>query len=344
MPEPESSTRPYLRPTGSAWALMVLAGLAALLSLATDSEPQLAVAVALVAGVVLDALSARHALTGLSISVDGPSDAVAGQETRWPLHVDGLRRPVTFSPTLLPRPPGVLVEQSEPGRLVLPPATRGVVHHFFVDAHAQGPIGLVEAGRRFRVTPPQPVPLGPEARPVDPDWPTPKAVGFGLSPVAPRGDDLFRSVRPYVRGDERRRINWKASAHHGELMVRESDGVGVVALQVVVDLGLPGTDAEVTAEVAAYVVEEALRRGWLVQLVTLDTGSAPPPLVQLGSPFGPPPVRLPSPPVRLETTAVRVASPVAVRHQLATAAYGTPQAPDWTGLTCRVTPTGIEWP
>ena len=63
-------------------------------------------------------------------------------------------------PTLLPRPPGVLVDEAEPGLVTLPPAARGVVHHFFVDAHANGPIGLFEAGRRYRVTPPNRWPSG----------------------------------------------------------------------------------------------------------------------------------------------------------------------------------------
>ncbi|QXC59214.1 DUF58 domain-containing protein [Aquihabitans sp. G128] len=344
LPPPEASTRPYVRPTGTAWGLFVLAVLAALLSLATRSEAQLAVAVALLAGIVLDALTARYALSALAIRVDGAADAVAGRPTRWQLHVDGLRRPVALSPTLLPRPPGVLVDRGEPGLLVLPAASRGVLHHFYLDAHATGPIGLFEAGRRFRVSPPTPVPLGPGPLPVDHEWPTPKAVGFGLSPVAPRGDDLFRAVRPYQRGDERRHIHWKASAHHGELMVRESDGVGVVGLQIVVDLGQPGPRAELTASVAAFVAEEAVRKGWLVQLVTLDSSSAPPPLVQLGSPFGAPPIQPPAPVRRLETQALRVSSPTAIRHQLATAAYGTPQAPEWSGLVCRITPDGVVWP
>ncbi|MCU1496238.1 MAG: hypothetical protein JWM47_191 [Acidimicrobiales bacterium] len=339
----EESTRPFLRPTGAAWVLLLLAGIAGLSWLATDSQPQLAVAVALVAGIATDALSARYALSALTVGVEGPTEAVAGRPTRWPLHIGGLRRPVALSPTVAPRAPEVLVDHPDPGLLVLPPAPRGVLHHFFVDAYASGPVGLFRAGRRYRVTPPLPVPLGPDATPIDVDWPTPKAVGFGLSPVAPRGEDLFRSVRPYQRGDERRHIHWKSTAHHGELMVRESDGLGVVALQVLVDLGPPGATAELVAGVAAYVAEEAVRRGWLVQLVTLDSASVPPPLIPFGSPFGAPPIQPPPRWQPLDTQANRVTSGAGIRDQLATAAFGRPQPPEWGGLVCLVSPQGVEW-
>jgi hypothetical protein len=226
----------------------------------------------------------------------------------------------------------------------LPATSRGMIHRLPLDLTATGPLGLVEAGRRLRVTPAQPVFVGPRAIADAPRWPPLRAERFGFTETAPAGDELFRSIRPYVRGDERRRIHWASSARHGQLMVRESDGVGTVSLQVIVDLGPAGPGAEVAASTAAGVAEAAIGRGWLVQLVTLDGGSVEPPLAPLGSPFGPPPLPAAPQPVLLATTSQRVGTPAQVRRQLATAAHGTPAPPPSTGLVCRVTPGGITWP
>ncbi len=338
------STRVHLRPTGIAWALLALAGLSALLWLGTDAAPQLAIAVALLAAVVIDALTARASLGRLELRLHGPSDVTAGEPTEWLVRLEGARRPVRLRPALLPRPQQLLLQDALPGRVTMPPFVVGVVHHLVFDASVVGPVGLVEAGRRFRVSPTGPVFVGPRPVPAEVEWPTPRAVGFGLSEVAPLGDELFRSVRPYLRGDERRRIHWKATAHHGELMVRESDGTGVVALQVVVDLGAPGPGADRVAGQAASLAAEALRKGWRVQLVTLHARPVAPGIATLGSPFGAPPRFTLGPPVPMEHRARRVATTQDVSHQLATAGFGPRMIPRWPGITCVVAPGGVEWP
>ena len=93
--------------------------------------------------------------------------------------------------------------------------------------------------------------VGPTPLPHDIAWPRPRAAHFGLSESTPIGDEVYRSVRPYVRGDSRRRVHWKASAHHGSLMVKESDGTGIVTLRIVVQLDAPGAGAEVALARAA---------------------------------------------------------------------------------------------
>lgn len=312
--------------------------------LATKSEAQMAIGMALIAGLVLDGVVARRALSRFRVRLHGPRDTLAGEPVSWVLGVDGYRRPVALQLTWLPRPRKLLVTSEEPGLIHLPPGSRGVVHWLIIDATASGPLGLFEAGRRMRVRPEAPVYIGPQASSTVVRWPTPRAMGFGFSESAPIGDDLFRSIRPYVRGDEFRRIHWKSTARHGELMVRESDGTGVVAIQIQVDLGPPGPAAEPVASTAAWVAEEAIRRGWLVQLVTLDAGATEPPSMPLGKPFGPPPVSPPPVPVPLRTTSQRVRSSEAVRRQIATAAFGTPIPPPWKGMVCRVDRQGISWP
>ncbi len=342
--EPDQQSRVHLRPSTTAVGLAILAVLAFLVWLATDADPHLAIAAALVVALLVDLFTARQAIARVSLRLHGPALARAGERTEWLVRVDGARRPVAVRPALHVRPQPVLVEDALPGRVTLPPFVLGVVHHLVFDVTATGPIGLFVAGCRYQVSPTSPVHVGPSPLAIDPDWPRPRAVGFGMSEVAPLGDDLFRSVRPYVRGDERRRVHWKATAHHGELMVRESDGTGLVALQVVVDLGSPGPASERVAGWAAFVAEEALQRGWLVQLVTLDARPTSPRVLSLGSPFGPPPVVASPPVVPVEAVSRRVATRRAVNQQLATAAYGSPRIPRWAGLTCVVGPSGVTWP
>lgn len=339
----ESSTRTFLRTRPSGVWLLVLTGIALLFWLVSRSEAQLALAMAAFAGLLIDARAARRSVAAVSLSLHGPTDALAGQPVSWVLTAHHLRRPVAITAAMRPQPRGVLITSERPVLIGLPSTSRGMIHRLLLDVTSTGPLGLFEGGRRFRVTPVAPVFVGPGAIRDDPQWPPLRAVGFGFTETAPVGDQLFRSIRPYVRGDERRRIHWASTARHGQLMVRESDGVGTVAVQVVVDLGPPGPSAEWVAAAAAGLAEAAMRRGWLVQLVTLDGGSVEPPLTPLGSPFGPPPLPPAPVPVPLRTTSQRVHTPALVRRQLATAAHGTPVAPPFPGIVCRVDPGGITW-
>jgi len=324
-------------------AIIVLAGLSFVAWLISKSDPQLALAVALICLVLVDAYAARRAVNKLSIRLHGPVDALAGQSLDWVIDVDGFRRPVTLSLAWVPKPRPILISNDRPGIIHLPASARGVIHRVVMDATATGPLGLFESGRRFRVRPAAPVYVGPRSIPFEIGWPTPKAIGFGFTESTPIGDEMFRSIRPYIRGDEQRRIHWKSTARHGQLMVRECDGTGEVALQIIVDLGAPGPHAETVAASAAYVAEEAIRKGWLVQLVTLDGGGIEPPITELGSAFGPPPKPAIQAPMRLHTASQRVGTAALVRRQLATTAFGTPVPPRWSGLICHVDPNGISW-
>lgn len=339
-----SSTRTFLRSRpGGSWVLF-LTGITLLFWLVSRAEAQLALAMAAFAALLIDSWAARRSVSAVSLSLHGPTDAEAGRPVIWVLTAHHLRRPVAVSAAMRPQPRRVLITSDQPVLVGLPSTSRGMIHRLLLDVTSTGPLGLFEAGRRFRITPVAPVFVGPGAIRDDPEWPPLRAVGFGFTETAPVGDELFRSIRPYVRGDERRRIHWASTARHGQLMVRESDGVGTVALQVVVDLGPAGAQAEWVAAAAAGVAEAAIRRGWLVQLVTLDGGSVEPPLTPLGSPFGPPPLPPAPQPVPLRTASQRVHSPALVRRQLATAAHGTPVPPPFGGLVCRVDHRGVTWP
>lgn len=340
---PELSSRRHLRRSTITVGVLVVASISGVLGLANHVKPQLALAGALLAALAIDAVSARHSVGGVTIHLHGPPQATADEPTEWLVQVAGVRRPVVLTPAAEPREPRLLVDSGDPSLLTLPPHPRGVLHHVAFDLTATGAIGLYQAGRRILVPVPTPLHVGPRATPVPVDWPTPRAVGFGLSETAPLGDDLYRSVRPYQRGDERRRIHWASTAHHGRLMVRESDGTGVVALQVVVEPGPPGHLAESVIGAAAWIAGTAVSRGWLVQLVTLDAAPEVGLVLPPGSPFGPGLVAQPAPVRHVRALARRVATDRSISHQLATATGGPLVPPRWSGLTCIVGIGGVRW-
>jgi uncharacterized protein (DUF58 family) len=336
--------RRHLRPQPAGLALTLLAGLALLLWLITESFPQLLVAVALMAAIVLDALIALHALHGVELSVRGSRELVAGLPTRWVLTVDGVRRPIVVAPARLPRTDEFRVESDSPGIIELPPLSRGVLHSLLLDIGATGATGLFECGRRCLVRPPTVSLVGPAPWPHEIDWPVPRAVRFGVTETAPTGSDLFRGVRGYVRGDPRRSIHWKATAHQGRLMVAERDGTGVVALRIVVQLPPSGAAADATAARAAFIAEEALRRGWIVHLVTLAPVRISVALPdKLASPFSPPPPAPRPEPVPLRTVDTEVRDHRAVLRELAVASGGAPAIERWSGMTCVVNPYETAW-
>lgn len=335
-----------IRLTGAAVALLVLAAFALLFWLITDTAVQLAIATAIVVGVVVDGVLAWRAVGPITIDLRCPDEVEVGRASTWTAQILGWTRPVSLSPLLTLHGPDLVVAHGRLGTFEWPELRRGVVPFALLDAKASGPLGLASAGRRHFVTLPTPLHVTPAPLEAEVRWPRSRAVGFGMVEGSPIGDDLFRSVRPYQSGDERRRVHWKATAHHGDLMVRESDGVGVVVVRVVVDLGMPGYEAEVTAGRAAWVAAAALDRGWAVELTTLDASSEIPRIERMGHTFGPPPSLQVPPLIPLPTVTAPVRNAKEIRRRLSTAAFGTPLAPEGggrRGLVCRVDRHGVHW-
>lgn len=89
-------------------------------------------------------------------------------------------------------------------------------------------------------------------------------------------------ARPYVPGDSMRRIHWRASAHRGDLMVRQEEQESTPDAVVVLDrgvlrytgeaLGATGTDPgfETAVSVAVSVVSRLVHDGYAVDLVDTD--------------------------------------------------------------------------
>jgi len=338
--------RVRVRVTGAAVALLLLAGFSIVFWLITDIEVQLAIGTAIVAGIAIDGFLAWRAVGPVTIDLRCPDEVPVGETSRWTAQVLGWSRPLTLTPLLTLETPDLLVAHGRLGSFDWPGLRRGVVPFAVVDAKANGPLGLASAGRRHLVNLPTPLHVTPQPIETEVRWPRARAVGFGMNEGSPIGDDLFRSVRPYQSGDEQRRVHWKATAHHGELMVRESDGLGVVVVRLVVDLGLPGVGAELAAGRAAWVAAAAMDRGWAVELTTLDASNEIPRLSNLGRTFGPGPVLLDPPLVPLPTVTAPVRNAKEVRRRLSTTACGTPLTPSgggWRGLTCTVDRDGAHW-
>lgn len=345
-PSAGGSGRVRIRITPAAVALLLLAVFSLLFWLISDVEVQLAIGTAIVVGVVIDAVLAWRAVGPVTIDLRCPDEVAVGEPSRWTAQVLGWTRPLALTPLLTHEQPDLLVSHGRLGTFEWPGLRRGVVPFAVVDATANGPLGLASAGRRHLVALPLPLHVTPLPIETEVRWPRARAVGFGMDEGSPIGDDLFRSVRPYQSGDEQRRVHWKATAHHGELMVRESDGLGVVVVRLVVDLGLPGPGAEVAAGRAAWVAAAALERGWSVELTTLDASNEIPQLATLGRTFGSPPTLIDPPLVPLPTITAPVRNAKEVRRRLSTTACGTPVAPTgsgWRGLTCRVDRDGAQW-
>jgi len=229
-----------------------------------------------VAGTLLLGLfgpAAVLARTRLQVTA-GPIDATAGlpveigvvSTTRvrlTPLHPAG---PVGFvGPAGVPAPPDGDV-------LTLVPRHRGVVSEITLEVATAAPFGLLWWTRRMRLPLTSELHIGPRLGPSarlprqqddrsgDSAHRSPKDIG------EPRG------VRPYRPGDSRRWVHWPATAHSGELMVREMEGPTAEPVVVVVTLPADEDAAEAVAEEAFGTLVALFDRGTQVLLTTTEPG------------------------------------------------------------------------
>lgn len=337
------SSRLHLKRSTTATGVVVLAVITTLLGLVTDESASTIVGLSLITVVAVDAMAAWLTVAPVDISLHGPPGAITGQPSEWVLTARGLRRPVIVSPATIPRNPRFLIHTAAPAIITFPSLPRGLIHHVGLDVVGTGPLGLYQAGRRLVIPLTVPLAVAPAPIAVDLEWPRPRAMNSGLTTGSPLGDDLFRSLRPYRRGDLPRHVHWGATAHHGHLMVHEHDGTGVIGLRIMVDPGLPGDMADHVTGVASAVATEALARGWVVQMVTADGERHRPDPPTPHSPFGAPLPTEAYQPGSAVTRADMVSGIRAVNHQLATATQGVLTVRGWAGLTCHVTPRGVAW-
>ena len=94
------------------------------------------------------------------------------------------------------------------------------------------------------------------------------------SPMAKSGDELY-GLRPFQRGDDPRRIHWRTSAHHDELIVRQFEEFSHTHTTVVLDTRSAQLGAsagrerfEAMVSAAASICRASQRRGDQTRLTT----------------------------------------------------------------------------
>jgi uncharacterized protein (DUF58 family) len=155
-------------------------------------------------------------------------------------------------------------------RVVVVPIGRGVHDTVTLDIASAAPFAVQWWTRRLRLPLPSTLHVAPRrGRPRPPSTSPQEDVGEVRD--QPRTDmGLPRGARPYVPGDSRRVVHWRATAHAGKLMVRELEHPSAGPVTVTVDLPDDPEEAERVAESALGTVVQLLDRGAPVLLRTLE--------------------------------------------------------------------------
>lgn len=105
----------------------------------------------------------------------------------------------------------------------LRPVKRGEYHFGAVNVFAMGPLGLLQ--RRYRIDTPQMVPAYPsfiQMRKYQLMAISNRLTEIGVKKIRRLGHTTeFEQIKEYVRGDDYRTVNWKATARTGKLMVNQ---------------------------------------------------------------------------------------------------------------------------
>jgi len=156
------------------------------------------------------------------------------------------------------------------GPVTLLPPYRGVHDRVSFEIATAAPFGLLWWRKTVVVDLPRSLHIGPRlGRPLPlPGGREDTSGGGVLDSSVPIGEP--RGVRPYRPGDHRRWVHWPATAHSGELMVREMEGPTAEPVTLEVHLPLDADAAERMAERAMATVVALVDRGASVLLATVE--------------------------------------------------------------------------
>jgi uncharacterized protein (DUF58 family) len=175
-----------------------------------------------------------------------------------------------------PPGPDVFVGPSGRGRaaddlVTVVPARRGMHGSLTLDIASAAPFALQWWTKRVQLPLPTALHIAPRlgsARPV----PLRPDDGSGDAGEQPRAEEgLPRGARPYVAGDARRLVHWRATAHAGQMMVREVERPAADPVTITVELPADPDAAERVAEGALGSVVGLLRDGVPVLLGTRES-------------------------------------------------------------------------
>lgn len=223
------------------------------------------VAPALVA-LVVGAVSVRRAECRV-VDVDDPPPTVPGEDRALVVETEG-----RGLATLVVDPADGVGIDGNPARTVslpetvtweLSPTDRGIYQLDHLAVRVHGPLGLVESrdeqdlGVELAVYPPRQ------------EFERPAVAGGSLHPRDRGHDQEFDRVREYTPGDPLRRVDWNASARHGDLHVVEFDRQAGTETLVVGGIAARGT-ADEMARAVRTLAESGLDAGLDVGVVVPD--------------------------------------------------------------------------
>ncbi|HKH88408.1 MAG TPA: DUF58 domain-containing protein [Acidimicrobiales bacterium] len=200
--------------------------------------------------------------------VECPRDASAGEP--FTIFVVA-NQPLRCTPV---RPGGdaVVMPAGQRCELTLVSPTRGVLTAVRLRLGTAAPLGLLWWARDRVVALPTSVEVAPaygQGTVFGSDSGT-EDEGRGRPVLSVTGD--LRGVRAYRHGDSRRRVHWRATAHTGTLMVRETEEQPDSPVRVIADLSEDATVAERQASDALGAVVDLLASGKRVVLETVEHG------------------------------------------------------------------------
>ena len=154
----------------------------------------------------------------------------------------------------------------------LPTDRRGLIEVGPLDVVVEDPFGLTRLSTA--AAPKLAVTVYPRVDPIDPlPYTTghdPLAGARQPNSLGRTGEDFY-ALRPYVVGDDLRRVHWPSSARHDELLVRQQELPWQGRTTVLLDVRRSahvGDSLEVAVSAAASIVAATARRRDLIRLVT----------------------------------------------------------------------------
>ncbi len=154
--------------------------------------------------------------------------------------------------------------------VTLLPESRGVHDGVVLVVASAAPFGLLWWRKTVVVALPRTLHVGPRlGRPLALPGGGEDTSGDGVLDSAVQIGEP-RGVRPYRPGDHRRWVHWPATAHSGELMVREMEGPSAEPVTLEVHLPADPEGAERMAERAMATVVALIDRGASVLLATTE--------------------------------------------------------------------------
>lgn len=223
-----------------------------------------------------------------------PARVPAGAEARVHLRMDNVSRLPTGLLLLQDRVPYVLgprprfvLDRIEPGgRREVSYRVRSDLRGRYplgpLQLRLSDPFGMCELTRSFSAS--DTLTVTPRVEPLPPVQLAGEATGYGdgrqRAPALAGEDDVI--PRGYRYGDDLRRVHWRSTARHGELMVRREEQPHRARCTVLLDTRArayrgsgPDSAFEWAVSGAASVMVHMLQRGYSVRLLT-DTGSTVP--------------------------------------------------------------------